>query len=110
MLTVRDLDNILICSLEGRLDTNTSAEVSEELLDHVAGSDRRVVINLQGLTYISSMGLRVLVMAAKAVNGAGGGLKLCCATPPVRKVLEISALDTLLGYHAELEEALAMLR
>tara|TARA_B110000503_G_scaffold130482_1_gene203928 strand:- start:1796 stop:2125 length:330 start_codon:yes stop_codon:yes gene_type:complete len=107
MITSREESGVLICSIEGRLDAVAADPAASQLLALVEGSGRNVLLNLSGLNYVSSLGLRVFVRAAKAVKASEGVLKLCSATPPVQKVLEISALDTLLDHHAEEAAAIA---
>ena len=102
----REQNGILVCSLSGRLDAVSANETSSELLELTAGSVVKVLLNLEKLEYVSSLGLRVFVQAAKQLGGKGGTLKLCSATPAVRKVLEISALDTLLDLRDNEDEAL----
>lgn len=100
-------DGVLVCSLSGRLDAVSANATGSELLELMAAGDvMKVLLNLEKLEYISSLGLRVFVQAAKQLGGKGGVLKLCSATPPVRKVLEISALDSLLDLRDEQDDAL----
>ncbi|MEY3018390.1 MAG: hypothetical protein RL336_1525, partial [Pseudomonadota bacterium] len=93
MIKSREEAGVFVCSIEGRLDAVAADLVAAELLALVDGSGRKVLLNLSGLDYVSSLGLRVFVRVAKTVKAADGVLKLCCARPPVQKVLEISALD-----------------
>ena len=102
----RQQDGILVCSLSGRLDAVSASETSNELLELIAGNFVNVLLNLENLEYVSSLGLRVFVQAAKQLGAKGGTLKLCSATSPVRKVLEISALDTLLDLRDDEADAL----
>jgi anti-sigma B factor antagonist len=102
----RQQDGILVCSLSGRLDAVSANGTSSELLELIGGNVVKVLLNLEKLEYVSSLGLRVFVQAAKQLGGKGGTLKLCSATAPVRKVLEISALDTLLDLRDNEADAL----
>ncbi len=63
-------DTKLTVSIEGRLDTTTSPELSKELEASLVGVDQ-LVFDLKQLEYISSSGLRVLLSAQKAMNGKG---------------------------------------
>ena len=60
----------LTISIEGRLDTTTSPELSKELDSSLEGVTQ-LVFDLEKLDYISSSGLRVLLSAQKAMNGKG---------------------------------------
>ena len=82
--------------------------IAESLLDLLKDAGPNVLLNVAQLEYVSSMGLRVFVRAAKAVKASGGKLKMCCPTPTVMKVLEISALEHVLDVVDD--EALAVTR
>ena len=68
------------------------------------------MLDLTGLEYISSAGLRSLLVLAKAVKSAGGAMVLCCLTPAVREVMTISGFDNILALAADRPAALALLK
>lgn len=107
MLEHTMMGSVLVCRLSGRLDANAADPLTEALLPLLNEPGRQVLLNLESLDYISSIGLRVLVKAAKSVKGSGGALKLCSASPAVRKVLEISGMDQLLDLRETEPAALA---
>jgi anti-anti-sigma factor len=107
MLEHNMMGTVLVCRLSGRLDGNAADPLANDLLPLLTDPGRQVLLNLETLDYISSIGLRVLVKAAKAVKGSGGALKLCSASPTVRKVLEISGMDQLLDLRESESAALA---
>jgi len=107
MISTRQEADILVCELKGRLDMVTSEATGEEIMSLVAAGNTRLLLNLAALDYVSSIGLRVFVRAAKAAHAAGGALKLCSPTPSVAKVLEISGMDNLLDLQATESAALA---
>lgn len=57
--------------LEGRLDTSTAPSLEQEIKDSVTGEIRELILDLKGLQYISSAGLRVLLAAQKKMNRQG---------------------------------------
>jgi anti-sigma B factor antagonist len=73
-----------------------------------AGGDR-VVLDLSGVEYISSVGLRVLMLASKQVKAQGGSLAVCGLGPVVREIFEISRFNLVLEVFPTLREALAKL-
>ena len=107
MITTRHEAGILVCELKGRLDAITADAAGEEIIALLAAGNRRVLLNLSALDYVSSMGLRVFSRASRAAHAAGGSLKLCSPTAPVAKVLEISGMDNLLDLYATESAALA---
>ena len=71
------------------------------------GGARRVVIDLAGVEYISSAGLRVLLLAAKRLRPPQGSLVLCGLGPSVRTVLELAGFMSLFVVEPGREQALA---
>ena len=60
-ITERRTADIVTLSLSGKLDTTTAKAFEENILAHIESGDRRFIIDLARLDYISSSGLRVLV-------------------------------------------------
>ncbi|HZU64181.1 MAG TPA: STAS domain-containing protein [Novosphingobium sp.] len=77
-------------SLSGRLDSATANDLEQVLLPLFAAPAPTVLVDFAGLGYISSAGLRVVLMAAKRAKQAGGRLMLCGLSSAVREVFEIS--------------------
>jgi anti-sigma B factor antagonist len=79
--------------LAGRLDGFTSATHEAELKALLAGDTSSVTIDLSQLDYVSSAGLRVLLMTAKLAKAKGGAVVLSSPTSVVLDVLKISGFD-----------------
>ena len=96
----------LVLSIEGRLDANTSASLQERLL---AELDRRpqevIVLDLSPLNYLSSAGLRVLLVAAKTGKKVGSELRLAGLRPHVEEVFTISGFDALFAFFPSADKA-----
>lgn len=84
--------------LHGELDLATIAVLEELVLD--ALPDQRVVLDLRGLHFVDSSGLRGLLLLRRRVDEAGGRLVLREPTPSVRRVLEVSGLDKVFSLEA----------
>jgi anti-anti-sigma factor len=95
-------------TLVGRLDI-TGAETIDLPLATIAGTKTSIVIDMVGVDFIASIGIRHLVMAAKAVARGAGKLVLLDPTPLVTDVLVTSGLDGLLPIVRSEDEARAML-
>jgi anti-anti-sigma factor len=95
--------------LEGRLDIEGAASVDLQM-NVIAGSRKAVLVDLQKVSFIGSMGLRALVAPARAIKGRGGKIVLYAPNEMVEKVLTTSGTDTLIPVHHELESALDALR
>ena len=83
----------LTLALEGRLDTTTSPEL-EEVIKGLDGVDT-LIMDMAGLEYISSAGLRVLLSAQKVMN-TKGGMKIKNATEEVMEIFEVTGFDDIL--------------
>lgn len=98
--------NAVIVSGVGRLDSNSSAAF-EDCLIKVINEEPAVVLDMSGFNYVSSAGLRVLLMAAKKSKAAGHRLALCGLTPEVYTVFDISGFLALFSIFADCGEAVA---
>ncbi|WP_203076031.1 STAS domain-containing protein [Falsiroseomonas ponticola] len=95
--------------LGGRLDTGTVGEVETPFTATLAASGRGAVLDLTGLEFLSSLGIRLLLSGARVVARRGGKVVLFGAQPMVAEVLVAMALDQVLPLVATEEEALARL-
>ena len=78
--------------MDGRLDTNTSAELEAELkYDGVS----EVVFDFSELEYISSAGLRILMTAQKTMAAAGGKVLIASPNDMVRGVLDMTGFSSI---------------
>ena len=97
-----------VAGLSGRLDTSTAQSAETRLLALIGTAGARaLVVDLSGVSYVSSAGLRSLLKAAKQAQAAGVGFALAAPQPPVREVLEISGFDKILSIHESREAAAA---
>ena len=76
-------------SLAGRLDTHTYAEFDERLAPVLASPIRSLVLDLAGLDYISSAGVRSIFKARKALAGRGGKVVVVNPQPQIQKVFDV---------------------
>jgi anti-sigma B factor antagonist len=76
-------------SLEGRLDNNTAGELESALRPVLTQNPKSLVLNMAGLDFISSAGIRVLIETQKALSSNNGSVLLVNLQPQIMKVLEI---------------------
>lgn len=93
--------------LIGRLDTKTSGALEKSVATHLGAGQRRFILDLAGMEYVSSAGLRIFLMLAKKVSGGTGGLALCGLSPQVKEVFDIAGFTRLFTLAATRAEALA---
>lgn len=106
-IKTRQVNNVLAVDMVGRLDTETSSHVSDELVRIAQSGNSKVVLNLDGLEYVSSAGLRAILMAAKVLRGSQGELKICHANGLVKEVMDISGFNQIIRVYDTENEALA---
>jgi len=109
-LSPRRFADVVVVSPVGRIDQSNADAFEEELAPHLArctGGEDRLIVDLSGLEYISSAGLRVLMLAAKQSKAQGGTLLLTGLQPLVQEIFEISRFTMVFGITPSLREALA---
>ncbi len=99
----------MIATTDGRIDGTNASQFQRALEDAIDESDRAVIIDLVNLTYISSAGLRAILLTAKSLRGKDTELAVCSLTGPVREVFQISGFDQILPVHSSRDEAIAAL-
>ena len=103
-ITQEKINGYAVLNLAGRLDGVTSAVV-EAAIDQAAGAERGIVLDLASLRYISSAGLRVVLVAAKRMQAVNKQFAVCGVKSPVREVFEISGFYKILQIRESREEA-----
>jgi anti-anti-sigma factor len=95
---VEDCADCRIVSVAGRVDHTNSTEFLEVLARHAGEKDgsRGMVVDLSGLEFITSAGLRALLMAHRTLADAGGRLIVTGLNGVVKEVFRISKFDSLL--------------
>ncbi len=108
---IRSADDggVMVIGVSGRLDSLTSDALDKEVRSQLAAGRTRIVFDLSALVYISSAGLRVLLMAARTLRGKGA-LALAAPRPMVRQVLDIAGVGTLLTIYGSASEAVGALK
>lgn len=97
-----------IIQLIGKLDSDTAAKV-EAVFTETTESQTRLLLDLAKLKYISSAGLRILLLAAKRVQQKGGYIVLFSLQPNVREIFDISGFSSMFTICGTQEEAVAAL-
>ena len=102
-------DEIQTSHPTGRLDSGACAAFEVELIGYLNAGSQRLLIDFSELDYISSAGLRVILMAAKRLKASGGSLALCALNDTIGEVFEVSGFDRILDIHPDAESARARL-
>lgn len=83
-------DGVLIVAPVGRIDSTTSGAVEDSLTRLTAGGALQILVDFAEVDYISSAGLRVLLVLAKRMKTSGGRLVLCGMPHSVRQVFHLA--------------------
>lgn len=102
-------DGALIARVVGRVDGHNAREFESALHATLGQNDRALILDMQSLSYISSAGLRVILMAAKRLQSRGGSFSVCSLSDSIDEVFEISGFNRIIPTHATRSEALAAL-
>ncbi len=99
-------DDILLVKLKGALDIAGAGEIEAPLVD-IAGKYRKVIVNFTDVTFLASVGIRVLVKAARAITKNGGRLVVSNPSDDARKVLRSTGIDSIIPVVADEKAAIA---
>ena len=92
---------------EGRIDSSNSREFHSELEAVVTDSDTALVLDFEDVSYISSAGMRVILLTAKSLQKSGLEFVLCSMNDSIREVFKISGFDKIITIHSSRAEALS---
>ena len=99
--------NALVLDVSGRLDGATAPEFERAVLAQLDGKPVRLVLDLAGVEYVSSAGLRAILVAVKRGKSVGCALALCRLRDHIREVFDLSGFANVIAIHPTVEEALA---
>jgi anti-anti-sigma factor len=100
------IQGIPVVSLAGRLDTASSPAFDAQTSSLFEEKHQRVLLDLSGLTYISSMGLRSLLKIVKHTAQSGGRTGIFSVPAQILELIEISGFSSLLDIYPDRESAL----
>lgn len=106
-ITQNSVNGRLVVSLGGQIDSTAAAEFEEQIVALIASGNNNLVVDFANVKFVSSAGLRVLLLAAKKVKPYGGKIILCNLSDDVKEVFEISGFSSLFSIYPSLDEALA---
>ena len=104
-ITERKVGDVCVVGVSGRLDSATSDSFAQRLHHLIDGGERRLVIDGGTLDYISSTGLRVLLVAAKRLKAVDGRIVLSSLKPHILEVFEIAGFKSIFPIYGNVEQA-----
>jgi anti-sigma B factor antagonist len=105
-LDVTEQNGVAVLAVKGEVDVYTAPRLREKLVELVTQGKHRIVVNLEGVEFLDSTGLGVLVGGLKRVRAHEGSLRLVCTQERILKIFRITGLTKVFPIHASVDEAL----
>lgn len=105
----REVDGVRIVAVDGKLDTINCPSLEKVLAGLVEEKVLIILLDCEKLVFISSSGLRVLLLTLKKINASEGRLALCNMRPGIQRIFGISGFSGIFEIFNDTEEALAAL-
>ncbi len=97
----------VVVEVEGRIDGATAGDLETSMMAGIEETDKFVVCDLSGVSYVSSAGLRAILVVAKRLSKQKVDFSICGLTGPVAEVFHISGFDRIFKVYETREEAQA---
>lgn len=98
-----------VVTAKGRLDGGASATFAERIGGLITSPNPKLLIDFAGVDFVTSAGLRAVLLLVKKVKAAGGTFALCSVQDSVREVLDITGFTGMFNIHAARADAIAAL-
>ncbi len=108
-MNVRELEGgVTLVALHGRLDLQ-GVNAIERNFNATAGARNALIVDLSGVTYIASMGMRMFLLVGKAMAARHGKMALLAPSDDLATVLRTAGVDTAIPVHATQDDAFSFL-
>jgi len=108
-ITSKQIVDVTLLQVQGRIDHQTATDFENAVKPHLdqrfPGEHKRILIDLGGVDFITSAGLRVLMIAAKTCDKQKWDIAVAALQPGVREIFKISRFDLLLKIFPTVEAA-----
>ena len=105
-ISTTEKSNAIVLSIKGRMDAVTSPQFDKAFTDLISQGHRSFLLDMEGLEYISSAGLRSILAAAKQLKEKQGTILFASLHGPVEEVFKISGFHSIFQVYGSEEEAL----
>ena len=107
IISEQQIKDITIVELKGKLDTANYAVLEKRLFALIEDNVINIILDCRNLDFVSSSGLRILILALKKISALKGNFVLCNLQPNVYKILEIAGFIGIFKIFADVDSALA---
>ena len=108
-MTTERQDDVLSIRVVGRIDGSNAIAFQEAIRTAVEDRDRAMIMDCSKLSYLSSAGLRAVLMTAKTLSNRDVRFALCALSDNVLEIFEKSGFDKIIAVHLSKAEALTSL-
>jgi serine/threonine-protein kinase RsbW len=98
-------DEVVVIPVRGRVDAVTAPHLNREVHDQISSGARHVLLDLSAVTFLSSSGLRALLLIRKELMTLGGELRLAGLQPQVHEVFALTGFTQVFAIHGTVDEA-----
>ena len=102
--------DILVLTPEGRIDGSNSADFQSAVMERIDEGSESILLDFAGISYISSAGLRAVLILAKKLNQVSGKFALCSMQQSVQSVFEVSGFVKIIDVHPDRAQALSAMQ
>jgi stage II sporulation protein AA (anti-sigma F factor antagonist) len=101
------IDGVRVVTLRGEIDHDVQGVLRGALLGEDETGPVRIVADLSGVTFMDSAGVNVLIAAHLQTTQAAGWIRIAGAQPAIRRVLQMTGVDTFIPCHPSVEQAMS---
>ena len=94
-INVESMARVELVTVSGRVDSNSAGELEKAVNDIIGRHEYNIVLELSGVDYMSSAGLRVLISALRACKGKRGNVCLVSVSERVDEVLDLAGIKSM---------------
>jgi anti-sigma B factor antagonist len=107
-ITINEVQSVTVVALSGDLDGSTAPEAQAQIVP-LAVSDARIALDMSNVPYMSSAGLRMLLVLYRTIAGSGGKVVLVGLTSDLEDTMRLTGFLDFFDHYATLDEGIAAL-
>ena len=100
----------MVITLEGSLDAQSEKEFQDNVIESVQSGEKSILLDFSNVAYVSSAGLRAILIIAKQQKESGGRLAACGLQESVAEIFSVSGFDAIVDVYSDLESGIEGLK
>lgn len=104
------VDGVIVLGIGGKINTEASEDLFKKMIDLIDNGARHLLLDLSGVDYVNSSGLRILLTVAKRMTDLNGKIVVADVAELIYQVLQVSGCISHIGVYPSREEALKALK